>query len=104
MEKHYIEFENVVKTYGSGEGTIHALSGIDFGVNKGEFCVLLGSSGAGKTTLLNMLGGMDTITSGKITFDGREISKLKKKELVNNWTWFWISMITFIISVMYLSA
>ena len=83
MEKHYIEFENVIKTYGSGEGTIHALSGIDFGINKGEFCVLLGSSGAGKTTLLNMLGGMDTITSGKITFDGREISKLKKKELVN---------------------
>ena len=83
MEKHYIEFENVIKTYGSGEGTIHALSGIDFGINKGEFCVLLGSSGAGKTTLLNMLGGMDTITSGKITFDGREISKLKKKELIN---------------------
>ena len=83
MEKHYIEFENVIKTYGSGEGTIHALSGIDFGINKGEFCVLLGSSGAGKTTLLNMLGGMDTITSGKITFDGKEISKLKKKGLVD---------------------
>ena len=83
MEKHYIEFENVVKTYGSGDGTIYALSGIDFGINKGEYCVLLGSSGAGKTTLLNMLGGMDTITSGKITFDGREISNLKKKALVN---------------------
>ena len=83
MGKHYIEFENVVKTYGSGDGTIYALSGIDFGINKGEFCVLLGSSGAGKTTLLNMLGGMDTITSGKITFDGREISNLKKKALVN---------------------
>ena len=55
MGKHYIEFENVVKTYGSGDGTIYALSGIDFGINKGEFCVLLGSSGAGKTTLLNML-------------------------------------------------
>ena len=55
MGKYYIEFENVVKTYSSGDGTIYALSGIDFGINKGEYCVLLGSSGAGKTTLLNML-------------------------------------------------
>ena len=82
MEKYYIEFENVVKSYGSGTGQINALCGVDFGLNKGEFCVLLGSSGAGKTTLLNMLGGMDTITSGKITFDGRDISALSKKELV----------------------
>lgn len=78
----YISFENVIKTYGSGGAQINALDGINFDINEGEFCVLLGSSGAGKTTLLNMLGGMDTITSGKIMFDGREISSLKPKELV----------------------
>ena len=82
MDKYYIEFENVIKSYGSGSGQINALCGVDFGLNKGEFCVLFGSSGAGKTTLLNMLGGMDTITSGKIVFDGKDISALSKKELV----------------------
>ena len=82
MADHYIEFENVVKSYGSGNTKIDALSDVSFHVDKGGFCVLLGSSGAGKTTLLNMLGGMDTITSGKIYFDGKNISALKKKELV----------------------
>jgi putative ABC transport system ATP-binding protein len=78
----YIEFENVIKTYGQGQGAVNALDGVTFHVNKGEFCILLGESGAGKTTLLNMLGGMDTITSGKITFDGRDVSNLTKSELV----------------------
>jgi putative ABC transport system ATP-binding protein len=78
----YIRFENVKKTYGSGNAKINALDGVSFEIEHGEFCILLGSSGAGKTTLLNMLGGMDTITSGKIMFDGREISSLRKKELV----------------------
>ncbi len=80
--EHYITFENVIKTYGSGNAQINALDGVSFAINKGEFCVLLGSSGAGKTTLLNMLGGMDTITSGKIEFDGKDVSKLTKHELV----------------------
>jgi putative ABC transport system ATP-binding protein len=78
----YIRFENVKKTYGSGNAKINALDDVSFEIEHGEFCILLGSSGAGKTTLLNMLGGMDTITSGKIMFDGREISSLRKKELV----------------------
>ena len=78
----YIEFKNVVKTYGVGQGAVNALDGIDFSVEKGEFCVLLGESGAGKTTLLNMLGGMDTITDGSITFNGKDISSLSKRELV----------------------
>ncbi len=82
MDNHYIEFENVTKSYGSGTAQINALSEASFEINKGEFCILLGSSGAGKTTLLNMLGGMDTITSGQIYFDGRDISALSKKELV----------------------
>ena len=82
MSEHYIKFENVTKSYGSGAAQINALSDASFEINKGEFCILLGSSGAGKSTLLNMLGGMDTITSGKIHFDGKEISAFSKKELV----------------------
>lgn len=82
MSEHYIEFQNVIKSYGTGDTQINALSGVSFGINKGEFCILLGSSGAGKTTLLNMLGGMDTITSGKIEFDGKDISALGKRELI----------------------
>lgn len=78
----YIRFENVAKSYGSGNVQINALSGVTFDISQGEFCILLGSSGAGKTTLLNMLGGMDTITSGKIQFDGKDISSLGKRELI----------------------
>ena len=83
MSEHYIEFHDVVKSYGSGNAQINALSGVSFSINRGEFCILLGSSGAGKTTLLNMLGGMDTVTSGKIEFDGKEISALSKRELID---------------------
>ncbi|MBQ9120857.1 MAG: ABC transporter ATP-binding protein [Clostridia bacterium] len=82
MTKSYITFENVVKTYGSGAAQIHALDGVSFEIQKGEFCILLGSSGAGKTTLLNMLGGMDTVTSGTVLFDGRDVSRLSGRELV----------------------
>ena len=82
MSAHYIEFENVTKTYGSGQSRVDALCSVSFGIDRGEFCVLLGSSGAGKTTLLNMLGGMDSVTSGTIEFDGREISALTRRELV----------------------
>lgn len=82
MAENYISFRDVTKTYGSGSAQISALNGVSFGIEKGEFCILLGSSGAGKTTLLNMLGGMDTVTSGKITFDGKDISALNKRELV----------------------
>ncbi len=78
----YIEFRNVTKYYGSGEAQIRALDGVSFKVEKGEFCVLLGSSGAGKTTLLNLLGGMDSETDGEIWFDGREISALRGRKLV----------------------
>ena len=82
MERHYINFQGVTKSYGTGSAKINALSDVTFGIDKGEFCVLLGSSGAGKTTLLNMLGGMDTVSSGEIYFDERKISDLKKRELV----------------------
>lgn len=83
MKQSYISFHNVTKSYGSGNAKIDALSDASFEIEQGEFCVLLGSSGAGKTTLLNMLGGMDTITSGTILFDGKDISKLGKKELID---------------------
>lgn len=82
MSEHYIKFENVKKSYGNGNAQINALDGVDFEINKGEFCILLGSSGAGKTTLLNMLGGMDTVTSGSIEFDGRIVSEFDKRELI----------------------
>lgn len=82
MEQHYIQFQDVTKSYGTGNARINALEDVTFGINEGEFCVLLGSSGAGKTTLLNMLGGMDTVSSGEIYFHGKEVSAFKKRELV----------------------
>ena len=77
----YIEFNNVVKEYITGETKIHALNNANFSVEKGELAVILGSSGAGKTTALNILGGMDTPTSGEVWVDGKNIAKYKKKEL-----------------------
>ncbi len=81
MQESYIRFENVIKTYGLGETKLNALDGVSFEISRGEFCVLLGSSGAGKTTLLNLLGGMDSLTSGHIYFENREISGLSSSEL-----------------------
>ena len=77
----YVEFENVTKTYKSGEVSVDALKGASFVVEKGEFCVVVGASGAGKTTILNILGGMDTLTTGRVSLDGRDISRLSRKDL-----------------------
>ena len=77
----FVEFKDVKKIYKTGETEIHALNGADFEINKGEFCVIVGASGAGKTTILNILGGMDTLTSGSVILDGTDISKLSKRQL-----------------------
>jgi putative ABC transport system ATP-binding protein len=77
----YVEFKNVKKIYKSGEVEIPALNGADFIIEKGEFCVIVGASGAGKTTILNILGGMDSLTSGTMILDGREISAFNKRQL-----------------------
>jgi len=77
----FINFENVTKIYQSGEVKATALDKASFTVEEGEFCVIVGASGAGKTTILNILGGMDTLTEGKVVVDGCEISSYKKKQL-----------------------
>lgn len=77
----FVEFQSVGKTYHMGEVDINALHDASFSVEKGELVVIVGPSGAGKTTLLNILGGMDTLSAGKVLLDGREISALNKKQL-----------------------
>ena len=79
----YIEFKNVCKEYKMGEITIKALANASFSIEKGELVVIVGPSGAGKTTALNILGGMDTATSGQVFVDGKEISKLNNKQLTS---------------------
>ena len=77
----FVEFRNVKKVYHMGEVEIQALRGVDFQIEKGEFCVVVGASGAGKTTILNILGGMDRLSEGKVFLDGKEISSYNKKKL-----------------------
>ena len=77
----FIEFRDVRKIYQMGEVEVAAVDGMSFTVEKGEFVVVVGPSGSGKTTLLNMLGGMDSCTSGTIMLDGREVSSFNEKEL-----------------------
>ena len=79
--KNFIEFKDVVKSYEVGEKKFNALDGISFGIPKGEFVVILGPSGAGKSTLLNLLGGMDTVSSGSIIVDNENISNYNKSQL-----------------------
>lgn len=77
----FIEIKKANKQYGSGETAVKALDNVDLSIEKGKIYVILGPSGSGKSTLMNMLGGIDTLTSGSITVDGRNISFANKKEL-----------------------
>ena len=78
----YIEFKNVKKIYKMGEVNIEALSGVNFPVDKGEFVVVAGASGAGKSTILNILGGMDSPSSGQIIVDNKYINNYSNRELI----------------------
>ena len=80
----YIKFTDVFKIYSTGLQKINALDGMNFEIERGEFCVIVGPSGAGKSTLLNILGGMDSVTSGSVLFDGKEIGNLSARELTGH--------------------
>ena len=77
----FVEFKNVTRFFTMGSNVIKAADGVDFTIEEGEFCVIVGPSGAGKTTVLNMLGGMDSVTGGEIYVDGTEISSYNEKQL-----------------------
>ena len=77
----FIEIKGAKKQYGTGEAAVYALAGVDFSLEKGRICVILGPSGSGKSTLLNMIGGLDSLDSGEITVDGQKITGLSKKAL-----------------------
>ncbi len=79
----YISFEDVCKDYGSGEGIVHAADHVNFYIERGELCVLLGPSGAGKTTVLNLLGGMDWATSGVIRVGDKTVTSLTPSQLTD---------------------
>ena len=78
-----VQFENVTRTYTSGDHELKALDHVSFSLDEGKFVVILGPSGAGKSTLLNLLGGLDSPTEGKITVNGRDISTLSDNELAD---------------------
>ena len=77
----FVEFHDVKKVYQMGQVRIEALRDVNFEVEKGEFCVVVGASGAGKTTILNILGGMDTLSEGSVWLDGKEISSYNTRQL-----------------------
>lgn len=76
-----LEVNNISKTYGSGEAAVHALRRVSFSVSKGEYVAIVGESGSGKSTLLNMIGALDTPTSGKVTISGEEIFSMNDRKL-----------------------
>ena len=81
FEKDFVKLKNVSKIYRMGEVEIRAVDKIEFAIHKGEFVVVVGPSGAGKTTVLNILGGMDTVTSGDVLVDGENIAKYSQRKL-----------------------
>lgn len=78
----YVTLKDVTKVYQMGEVSIKACDGVNFDIEEGEFAIIVGPSGAGKTTVLNILGGMDTVTSGEVRVDGHDIGSLRGKQLI----------------------
>lgn len=76
-----LEVNNICKTYGSGETAVHALKKVNFSIPKGEYVAIVGESGSGKSTLLNMIGALDTPTSGKVTIGGKDIFSMNDRKL-----------------------
>ncbi|MCI6504861.1 MAG: ABC transporter ATP-binding protein [Ruminococcus sp.] len=76
-----LELKNITKIYGKGDSETKALDGVDLTIEKGDFCAIMGPSGSGKSTLLNILGCMDTPTSGEYILKGQDVSKMKNKQL-----------------------
>ncbi len=74
-----LEVNHLCKTYGSGETAVHALKDVSFSVPKGEYVAVVGESGSGKSTLLNLIGGLDTPTSGKVLIDGKDVFAMKDR-------------------------
>jgi len=81
MTSDYVTFTDVVREYQSGQVAVRAADGISFSLDKGKFSIIVGPSGAGKSTVLNILGGMDVVTSGDVTVDGRDITGLSKRDI-----------------------
>lgn len=81
MKQGFVEIKNITKTYLTGGMKVNAVDNLSFTIDEGEFVVIVGPSGAGKTTVLNLLGGMDTVTSGEIVVDGKQVSNLKPSQL-----------------------
>ena len=79
----YVSLKDVTKTYGTGDVQVNACNGITFEIEKGEFAIIVGPSGAGKTTVLNIIGGMDSASSGSVIIDGNDISKYNARQLVD---------------------
>ena len=77
----FLEINNLKKSFGTGESRVEVLKGIQFSVEKGEICVLLGPSGSGKSTLLNIIGGIDEADSGSIVIEGEKIEDMNEKTL-----------------------
>ena len=76
-----LEVQDLCKTYGTGETEVHALNHVSFSVRKGEFIAIIGESGSGKSTLLNVIGALDSATSGKVWIDGQDIFSMPEKKL-----------------------
>lgn len=78
-----IEVKNLFKLYRVGDRVVHALNGVNFSINEGEFCAIVGTSGSGKSTLLNMLAGLEKPTKGEVIINGEHMEKLKEDQLVS---------------------